>query len=97
MGTNEFSNDETLKHKDTNEEGEFNIEGELIYALSELKKIGKKNESLKEQLRKSKGEHHEPNGEADTIGLKRKLEEEKIIEQLLENELKEMMNIFHER
>jgi hypothetical protein len=55
MAINELSNDETSKHEDPNEEGEVNLEGELIYALSELEKLRKKNESLKEQLRKSKG------------------------------------------
>jgi hypothetical protein len=68
MAINELSNDETSKHEDPYEEGEVNLEGELICALSELKKLRKKNESLEEQLRKPKGEHHEPNGETETIG-----------------------------
>jgi hypothetical protein len=97
MAINEFSDDETSKHEDPDEEGEVNLEGELICALSELKKLRKKNESLKEQLRKSKGEHHEPNGETEFIGLKRQLEEEKRIEEILANKLKEMEDIFHER
>jgi hypothetical protein len=36
MAINEFSNDETLKHEDHDEEGEVNHEGELICALREL-------------------------------------------------------------
>jgi hypothetical protein len=97
MAINEFSEDE--KHEYPDEEGEVNIdlEGELIFSLSVLKKLRNKNESLKEQLRKSKGEHHEPNGETETIGLKIQLEEEKRIEEILENKLKEMEDIFHER
>ena len=35
MAINEFSDDETSKHEDLNEKGEVNLEGELIYALSE--------------------------------------------------------------
>jgi hypothetical protein len=55
MAINEFSEDE--KHEYPDEEGEVNIEleGELIFSLSVLKKLRNKNESLKEQLRKSKG------------------------------------------
>jgi hypothetical protein len=80
MDTNELSDDETLKREDLDEEGDVNLEFELICALSELKKIRKRNESLKEQLRKSKEEHHDSNGETKIICLKIQSEEEKIIE-----------------
>jgi len=43
MAINELSNDETSKHEDPYEEGEVNLEGELIFALSELEKFRKKN------------------------------------------------------
>ena len=69
MEINELS-DDTSKHEDPDEEGEVNIEGELICSLSELEKLRKKNESLKEQSRKSKVECHEPNSETKNIGLK---------------------------
>jgi hypothetical protein len=52
----------------------------MICSLSELKKLRKKNDSLKEKLRKSKGEHHEPNGETETTFIKRQLEKAKRIE-----------------
>jgi hypothetical protein len=48
MDTNELSDGETLKHEDLDEEGDVNLEFELICSLSELKKIRKRNESLKE-------------------------------------------------
>jgi hypothetical protein len=96
MAINELS-DETSNHEDPDEEGEVNLEGELICALNELEKLRKKNESLKEQLRKSKGECHEPNSETKTIGLKRQLEETKRIEEILATKLKEMEDIFHQR
>jgi hypothetical protein len=40
MDINEFSDDE--KHEYLDEEGEVNLKGELIYALSELKNLRKK-------------------------------------------------------
>jgi hypothetical protein len=48
MAINKFPNDETSNNEDPDEEGEINLAGELIYAPSELKKLRKKNESLKE-------------------------------------------------
>jgi hypothetical protein len=54
MEINELS-DDTSKHEDPDEEGEVNIEGELIFSLNEMEKLKKKNDFLKEHLRKSKG------------------------------------------
>jgi hypothetical protein len=50
----ELSNNKYINHEDSDEEGEVNLEGELICALQELKKPRMKNASLKEQLRESK-------------------------------------------
>jgi hypothetical protein len=93
----ELSNNEDINHEDSDEEGEVNLEGELICALHELKKLRMKNASLKEQLRESKKDLYETNGETEIISLKRQLEEARKIEEVLTNKLKEMEDICHKK
>jgi len=51
----------------------------------------------RKKIRKGRGEHHEPNGETEFIGLNRQLEEEKRFEEILTNKLQEMEYICHKR
>jgi hypothetical protein len=95
MSINKLYDDETSNHEYSSEEGDINLEDELIFALSELKRLKKKNQTLKEQLRKSKGEYHEPTNETETISLKRQLEEEKRAAKIFANKLIEMEDICH--
>lgn len=44
----ELSDNEDINQEYFDDEGEVNLEGELIYALSELEKLGKKKVFLKE-------------------------------------------------
>ena len=92
-----FSNNEDINHEDLDEEGEVNLEGELICALHEWKKLKMKNASLKEQSRESKRYVYETNGETDIIILKSQLEEARKIEEVLTNKIKEMKDICHKK
>jgi hypothetical protein len=80
----EFENDE----EDYEEEGEVDLEEELINALSELKIERKKNKSLKEELIKLKEDSQNPNSEKYQqmiMKLKVQVEEVRRIEETLKN------------
>ena len=78
-----------LKNNDDNyeEEGEVNLEGELISALCDLKNERKKNKHLKEELSKMKESIKDSINPEETkkvlIDIKVKLEEAKMIEETL--------------
>jgi hypothetical protein len=84
----DFENDE----EDYEEEGEVDLEAELISALSELKKERKKNKSLKGELLKLKESSQSPNSEEDQqmiMKLKFQVEEARRIEEILRSQLEE--------
>lgn len=78
-------------HEGSEEEGEVDLEGELISALEELDKERKKNKLLKKELSKIKQcTQDSTNSEVikkDFMDLKVKLEESKMIEESLREQL----------
>ena len=78
---------------DSKEEGEVDLEGEIISSLSELKKERKKNKKLKEELNKMKESIQVSISPKETtkvfIDLKVKLEEAKMIEETLRKDMEE--------
>jgi hypothetical protein len=77
---------------DYEEEGEVDLEVELINALSELKKERKKYKSLKEELIKLKDGFQNPNPEEGyqmIMNLKVQVEDTRRIEETLKNQLEE--------
>jgi uncharacterized protein YigA (DUF484 family) len=88
----EFENDEEYYE----EEGEVDLEAELINTLSELKRERKKNKSLKEELIKLKEGSQNPNSEEVQqmiMNLKFQVEEARRIEETLKNQLEEKEKI----
>jgi hypothetical protein len=83
---------------DYEEEGEVNLEPELISALSDLRIARKKNNSLKEELSKIKEGFRNPSKNSKEvkhtiIGLRIQLEESKVIEETLKRQLEENKKI----
>ena len=83
----------TIDHDESEEEGEVNLEAELINALKELRKERKKNKLLEKEL----GQVKESTQNITTLGeerksfmdLKAKLEEAKVNEESLREQLEE--------
>jgi hypothetical protein len=75
------------------EEGEVDLEAELINALSEIKRERKKNKSLKEELIKLKEGSQNPKNSEEVqqmiMNLKVQVEEARRIEETLKNQLEE--------
>jgi hypothetical protein len=83
---------------DYEEEGEVNLEEELISALSDLRIERKKNKSLKEELSKLKEGFQNPRKNSEEakktiIDLRIQLEESKVIEETLKRQLEEKKKI----
>jgi chromosome segregation ATPase len=83
---------------DYEEEGEVNLEEELISALSDLRIARKKNKSLKEELSKLKEGFQNPRKNSEEakqtiIDLRIQLEEAKVIEETLKRQLEEKKKI----
>ena len=91
--------EENIENNEDNseEEGEVNLEGELISALCDLKKGRNKNIQLKEELSKMRESIKNSINPKETkqvfIDIKVKLEEAKMIEETLRKQLEEKERI----
>ena len=91
--------EENIENNEDNceEQGEVNLEGELISALCDLEKERNKNKQLKEELSKMKESIQDSINPEETkkvfIDLKFKLEKARMIEETLRKQLEEKERI----
>ena len=84
------------EEKEDEEEGEVNLEAELISALGELRIVRKKNKPLKEENRRLKEEGDSEELKKALLNLKVQIEEAKAIKEVLKGQLRQRERIQEE-
>ena len=84
------------EYEEMEEEGEVNLEAEIISALGELKIVRKKNKLLKEENRRLKEEGGSDELKKSFLNLKVQIEEAKAIDEVLKGQLRQRERIQEE-